>query len=509
MAQRESASRLQQTGISPRTPVVIGVGEFLYRNGADDPQGAAPIELARRAIEVACQDAGLSTAALRQLSTIAVVPIVTWRYENPGVILKEHFDASQAQTWYGVIGGNSPQRMVNRAAASIAAGTDDFVVVCGAEAGRARKGARKHEITLDWQKQSGVEAPDWFDESEMFRSTPLELELAIAMPTSVYPLFESVLWHRSGRSREEHLNVIGQLWADYSAAAAKNPLAWNATEYSATEILTPTPENRMVASPYTKHMVANPDVDMAAAVIITSYEKAQQLGVPADHLVFLHAGTDGEDQPVATRIELDASPAMAVAGTRVFELSGLTPNDIDYAEVYSCFPSAVQIAVNAFGLDPTCPLTVSGGLPFAGAPWNNPVTHSIAQMVHVLRENPSSFGLITANGGNIDKHAFGIYSTSPPQQPFVWESPQDDIDSRGKRGFDPTFVGEAEMESWTVTFDRDGNPERAHGTCITPNGDRTFMISHDEDDIAAALTDDLFGRPVSVSGEHHFKLLNN
>ena len=38
-------------------------------------------------------------------------------------------------------------------------------------------------------------------------------------------------------------------------------------------------------------------------------------------------------------------------------------------------------------------LTVTGGMTFAGGPWNNYVTHGVATMVGVLREDPGDLGL--------------------------------------------------------------------------------------------------------------------
>ena len=45
------------------------------------------------------------------------------------------------------------------------------------------------------------------------------------------------------------------------------------------EITTPTPENRLIAWPYTKWMVANPTVNMGGAVLLTSLAKARAAGV--------------------------------------------------------------------------------------------------------------------------------------------------------------------------------------------------------------------------------------
>ena len=115
----------------------------------------------------------------------------------------------------------------------------------------------------------------------------------------------------------------------------------------------------------------------------------------------------------------------------MLELAGLAVDDLDYVDVYSCFPSAVQVAARELGLplaDAARPLTVTGGLTFAGGPWNNYVMHSIATMTELLRANPGTRGLITANGGYLTKHSFGVYATTPPAEGFRWQDVQSTVD---------------------------------------------------------------------------------
>ena len=118
-----------------------------------------------------------------------------------------------------------------------------------------------------------------------------------------------------------------------------------------------------------------------------------------------------------------------MAGRRALELCSLTPADVDHVDVYSCFPSAVQIGAREIGLDLNRPLTVTGGLTFAGGPLNNYVMHSIARMAELLRENSNAKGLITANGGYLTKHAFGVYSATPPSTPFQHQDVQAEVDA--------------------------------------------------------------------------------
>ena len=159
----------------------------------------------------------------------------------------------------------------------------------------------------------------------------------------------------------------------------------------------------MISWPYTKLMNSNNMVDQGAALVLTSVAKATGLQIPRERWVFPYVGTDAHDTYViGRRASFSGSPAIRIAGRRALELAGVGVDDLAAIDVYSCFPSAVQVAANELGLplgDPQRPLTVTGGLTFAGGPWNNYVSHSIATMAETLAANPGGVGLITANGG--------------------------------------------------------------------------------------------------------------
>jgi acetyl-CoA C-acetyltransferase len=259
----------------------------------------------------------------------------------------------------------------------------------------------------------------------------------------------------------------------------------------------------MISWPYPKLMNSNNMVDQGAAVILCSASKAEQLRIPKENWVFPQAGTDSHDTyAVAERDELHRSPAIRIGGGRVLELAGLAVDDLDFVDVYSCFPSAVQVAARELGLplaDPARPLTVTGGLTFAGGPWNNYVMHSIATMTELLRANPGTRGLITANGGYLTKHSFGVYSTTPPTETFRWENVQGAVDREPTRTALVEWEGTGTVESWTVPFDREGRPEKAFIAVRTPDGERTWALIVDADAAAACVADDIAGTRVSVS----------
>jgi acetyl-CoA C-acetyltransferase len=165
-------------------------------------------------------------------------------------------------------------------------------------------------------------------------------------------------------------------------------------------------------------------VDQGAALVLTSVDKATYLQIPSERWVF-RTRTDATTPMHRRRAEFYHSPAIRIAGQRALHLAGVGVDDLDLIDVYSCFPSAVQVAANELGLptgDPSRPLTVTGGLTFAGGPWNNYVTHSIATMAERLVANPGKRGLITANGGYLTKHSFGRRMVPSPTSEFRWKT---------------------------------------------------------------------------------------
>jgi acetyl-CoA C-acetyltransferase len=485
--------------IDPRTPVVVGTGQFLNRvdEGAEPLE---PVDLILEAIRLAEEDAGTSLAA--RADVVAVPLILSWKYRDPGRILADALGATSARTWYPPMGGNTPQMMLNRLAGQMADGDLDAAILCGGESWNTRAKVMRSGEVLHWRKQGDDVVADWGSDESFILGHPFEQARAVVLPVQSYPLFETAMLHSGGRGVDGHLQMVGEMWAGFSRVAADNPYAWRRQAYTAEEITTPTPENRYVGWPYTKRMVSNPDVDMASAVVMCTVERAEAAGIPRERWVFPHTGTDGRDRVMSERLAFDASPSIGIAGRRALELAGVGIEDVAHLDVYSCFPSAVGLFCRELAVDPVSrPLTVYGGLCFAGGPWNNPVGHAIASMVEVLRKDPGSLGLVTANGGNVDKHAFGLFGTEPPRGGFRHEHPQEEIDAVEGRPVIESFEGPVTIETWTVMHDRESTPERYHGTCLTPDGSRVWATSQDPDLFEAAVTEDLGGRAATLDAD--------
>ncbi|MBA3303589.1 MAG: hypothetical protein H0U26_06940, partial [Acidimicrobiia bacterium] len=199
------------------------------------------------------------------------------------------------------------------------------------------------------------------------------------------------------------------------------------------------------------------------------------------------------------RADLVSSPAIRLAGAALHALAGVGADELGPVDLYSCFPSAVQVAAHELGLGLDRPLTVTGGMSFAGGPWNAYALHGIAALVGRLREEPGSFGLCTANGGFLTKHALGVYSSAPPAAGFRWANPQSEVDALPRRRAAEDHVGPATLESCTVMYDRAGAPATGLAACLTPTGDRAWATTSDPATMAAMVTEELVGQPVTLA----------
>jgi acetyl-CoA C-acetyltransferase len=307
--------------------------------------------------------------------------------------------------------------------------------------------------------------------------------LAVA-PTMVYPLFETARRAELGHDVAEHQIHVSELWSRFAAVAAENPHAWSRVAYTPEEIRTISPENRAVCFPYPKRMCANIDVDQGAAVLLCSYEAARSAGVDDERMVFLHAAAEAHDHWFVTeRFSLSASPAMAATGAAALHGAGAEIDDVRHIDLYSCFPSAVQLGRDALGIRPADPrsLTVTGGLGFAGGPVNNYPTHAVATMVDVLRANPDDIGITTALGWYATKHAAAVWSARPPVLPFRCVDVQPEIDALPRRAPAGLVDGEVTVEATSVSYERDGNPVLGIVAALTDDGRRALANARDTD----------------------------
>lgn len=475
--------------------MLVGYGQV---NQRDENPEVSPIDLM-----VAAARNAADPRVLEAVDSVRVVNLLSWRYRDPGLLLAQRLHADNASTRYTGVGGNTPQSLVNEACRDIQNGRAEVILIAGGETWRTRSRLRAKGVRPDWPRQDeSVPMAEGADEGVPMAG-PAEIKINLDRPAFVYPMFEQALRIAAGESDEEHRRRIGELWAQFSAVAASNPHAWNRDAVPADQIWQPGPSNRMISWPYPKLMNSNNMVDQAAVLVLTSAEKAADLQISRDRWVFPYSGTDSHDTyAIGERAEFHTSPAIRIGGRRALELAGIGVDDVALVDVYSCFPSAVQVAANELGLplgDPDRPLTVTGGLTFAGGPWNNYVTHSIATMAERLVAAPGQLGLITANGGYLTKHSFGVYGTEPPPHEFRWEDVQPEVDREPTREALVDWSGVGTVETWTTPFDREGAPEKAFLAVRTPDDARVLAVIPDAAGAAATVEEDIAGAKVQVN----------
>ena len=489
---------------NPRTPVLVGAGQVLNRiEKLEDAK--EPLEMMMTAIALAEEDTGVGNL-LAQTQSVRVVRGM-WGYENPAKLIAERIGAVGAESIGTLIGGNQNQVVINETASAILHEGLDLAVITGAENGNSAGKARKAGVTL-----TETPAPGKYDcvigATQQPEHHEFERARGIMRAIQIYPMYDNAIRHARGESINQHAERVSELWSRFNDVAQRNPNAWVQHNMTAEEIRTPSQTNRRISFPYTKFMNANMSVDMGAALIMCSASKANSLRIAKDRWIYPCAGVIGYDHfSASVRDNFYSSPGIRLIGRRLLELTDTTVDKLDFVDLYSCFPSAVQIAAKEYGLDEERDLTVTGGLTFGGGPLNNYVMHSVARTVELLREKQGARALITANGGNLYKHAHGIYSSEAPSHDFSVENVQADIDALPSRQCLAEFVGDATIESYTVMFNGD-DPTIAHLACRTADDARTWVNTQDPDIMNAMLVEEFCARPVHIKGSDELTVLS-
>src|SRR5271165_5305197 len=423
--------------LSPdRIPVIVGVGEIVDRP-KEIAQGLEPLTLLEQALKRAEQDAGATL--LHELGSLDVVNFLSWRYRDPEKLLAERLGVTPSHCYYGPVGGESPIRYIHEAAQRIARGECGVAAVCGAEAQSTATKAERAGVELPW-------TPFAHDVPEPKRGAafqkPLAVKLGVFRPVSVYPFYEVASSAHWGQTPREALAESGTLWSRYSDAAAYNPNAWLKRHFAPEEITTASADNRPIAWPYTKLMVANPTVNMGGAVLLTSLAKARAAGIAEERLIYPLGGASAEEpRDYLIRDQFRESHPQNAVLNAVMEMVGGDGRAFDAIELYSCFPCVPKMARRTLKLGPDVEPTVTGGLTFFGAPLNTYMTHAACAMVRRLR-NGARLGLLYGQGGFVTKHHALIVSRNPPREALSQDASVQAEADRNKRAV-PEFVTEA------------------------------------------------------------------
>jgi len=499
------------------TPVLIGIGEHLDRPASPE-QALEPLAAMAEALRAADADAG--GGWLARLESLALVGFVTWRYDNPVGQLCRRLGVAPAQQVNASMGGETPVRLIHEAALRIARGELTVAAIVGGEAMNARARARKAQQQLPWTPLPTREASTRFPSSR-FALSPVAQQLGMSEPARIYPLYEMATQAAWGQTPAQAQAESATLWARYAEVAAHNPSAWIRHAPDAATIAEVGDDNRLIAWPYPKLMVANPQVNQSAAVIVTSLAAARAAGVPDERCIHIWGGAHAvEPEDYLLRDRYDHSTAQTAVLQRAVALVGGDARRFDRLELYSCFPVVPKMALRVLGLraDERAP-TVTGGLTFFGGPLNNYMTHAVCAMVRTLRDAPDEVGLLYGQGGYVNKHHALVVSRRVPPAPLAPDASVQAAADAARGPVPPlldTYRGPASVETGTVLYARDGLP--LHGVVVlrTPDGSRLMAKVPADDTATLALLQandrspvglpgqvriDVFGHPVWTAGE--------
>ncbi|GAA3394458.1 acetyl-CoA acetyltransferase [Cryptosporangium minutisporangium] len=466
-----------------RLPVLVGVGQVRANRKRVVAEAREPLALILEALDVAAADAS-APGLLAAADAIYTVRVASWAYDDLSRVVADGVEATPRHRVDSPIGGQWPVRLLDQAATRIAAGESSVALLVGGEA--AASAAALHKAGVDpvtdlgWSARPGGPAP--IDAADL--GSPAMQAAGLLLPTRVYPLYENRLQADLGLTPTENAEWSARLYADLSAVAATNPIAWNTEALDPAAVGTVTAKNRLVCEPYPLSMNALPFVDQAAAVIVTSLAAARAAGVPAEKIVHLNAAAGVDDiGDVLARPKLGRSTALADALTGALDRASVSAADLDLVDIYSCFPIVPKLAGLALGLPRDAVLSVTGGHSSFGGPLNSYSLHALARAVERIRRG-DRLALVHANGGFLTyQHAVVLGST-----PTGFASGPVQARTGGLSVADAGQLGDVDLvvETATVEHDRDGAPRQAFVVVSTEDGVRAAIATPSGDPAAAA-----------------------
>ncbi len=497
--------------VKSNTPVLVGCGQVTQK--IDNPKDAKePLELMNESSILAIEDTTVNDL-VKKIDTVMTVRFIFDSgggrrppfsiYSNPPKSLADRLGIVDAKTYCGPTGGNTPQYLINILSEQITSGETEIALLSGAECFSTQRKASRLGIKTGWGEDAGGDRIDLG--FERAGGTENERKHGIIFPVSVYPLFENAIREKKDHSIEQHLDYLGKMFEPFTKVASNHPNAWFPTFRSAEEISKVSENNRFIGFPYTKYMNAIMEVDQSASIIIMSEEKANEFSIPENKRVYLHGCADiNEVWNVTERPELHSSKAIRLMGKKALEMANWNIDDIDLFDLYSCFPSMVELGREALEItsNTKIPLTVTGGLPYFGGAGNNYVTHSVATMMEELRKDNNLKGLCTSNGWYATKHGIGLYSCTPFEGDWVREQPseyQKVIDELERPEVDESPNGKGTIETYTVANGREGPQMGIVIGRLKQNNNRFIAIATDDKTLGTMMDEECLNRDCNVS----------
>ena len=493
--------------IADTTPVIVGVAQVVERIGEPDYRALNAAELAAWAAEEALADAGAGVdlrplveivSAIRTFEDSGAAPSPFGKPDKFPLAVARRAGLTPRHAILEAVGGQSPVTALVEMAGRIARGETPAGLVFGAEAISTTRHLAGLGETPDWHEADDGEVED---RGSARMLTKQGIAHGIVSAPIAYALQENARRARLGMSREDYRRTMGELFAPFSAVAARNPCACAANEpLSADEIATPGPKNRMIADPFPLKVVSRDQVNMGAALLVMSVAAARAARVPENKWVYIHAAASAAEPDILERADPGAYAAAAAALDAALAQAGKSIENMDLLDFYSCFPIAVfSTAIDHLGLSADDPrgLTVTGGLPYFGGAGNGYSSHAIAEMVERLRCKPGAYGFVGANGGFQSKYAALVLSGVPRPFPGWSEALRSDD---GAPDVASLVKGFGTVETYTVVYTKE-QPVYAIVIGRLPDGRRFIARADDAQTVGTMVAEGPLGRTVALTND--------
>ena len=489
--------------LDPTTPVVIASAELVHRDGPDFVPSSAT-DLMVEVVRAALAPTGVADAIGASIDAV-FVPHGTWVESDPGRSIATALGAPGARSIRSEL-GVLQHTLLARAAVGVQSGEFEVAVVVGAENRWSGVAAAKGGTAVPEPPADSLGEPDEVIAPAEQVITQIEIERNLTTAAHQYAIIESALRHDLARSVDDHQRELGALWARFAEIAVDAPAAWNRGGMDAAAIAEASDSNRMLASPYTKWLISQWNVDQGAALVFTTVATARRLGVDESRWVFPAALVQSNlVVPMPERAEIFRWPAAGIVGRAALDAAMIDLDELGPVDLYSCFPAAVQIQAREIGLSLERDLTVTGGMTFGGGPFNNYSLHGAAAVVHEVRESATpTVGLSTAVSGLCTKPAAAVWSNRAPRAPFVaLDVSVEAAAATERRPVDPDLMGPAVVVGATVVPGRDSVATVA--VVESADGIRTVAQSADPAVAARFTATDPVGIEVDLTAPGHFE----
>ena len=476
-------------------PVLVAVAAVQQRQ-TNIAKAKEPITLMIDAVNAALKDSQAPSIA-KQIDHICV-PKGMWKYTNPAALIAEAVGAENAVTEFCDF-GILQQTNLGQACQKIAAGDIEVALVVGGEAKYRQLQAMIQNVEASETQQHDSQ-PDSFLQPEAELWSEIESKAGLGMPVGYYALIESAICHQQGISMDQHRDNIASHYARFSEIAAANPDGWAESALTAETIRNAGDKNAMLAFPYAKHHNSQWNVDQACALLFCSVSKAREYGIPESQWIFPLASTESNQIiNVSQRPNLGQSKAAEMAGQRALNIAGLTIEEIDFIDLYSCFPSAVNLNIQALNIPKDRDITVTGAMPFGGGPLNNYCLQATVKLAQLLRQKPGSYAIASCVSGMFTKQGYGIWSSAGYRNAFIFDDVSDELNKQQQalELIEPQ-AGTVEIVAATVLFEKN-QAQKLVIISQYPEGQRSVSYSVNADHIAQSLASNLVGKQAHIN----------